>query len=638
MMITGKPLNLQRGVAMQTLKQYAIADSTDTKKFSPRVYRAYRAMQGLEDDSDKVFAALAKTAENVYVEELKLVYGALTAEFTIRDLSYDVSKLYDMIKDVAYPRTKKATDEAAELMHDVLMVIAKKVTEFKDYAPIKEAMTVPCKPLEKFINYLESETYKGVWSDIMKYPFDNQKAGLRKHLMFGFAPSTGKTIITNALDTLYYRIDANVQTRKSFSFDAGVWNGMVNGKFLVITDDDDESQPISPDFIKNFMNPRMASMTAKQGERDFKTYSGSSVIATNTEEEYFASPQVSKRLILIRLNHTLPDFTFDELNKLHNLDVAEILNYVNYTRPTKLFDVKNKWSNKLDSRIEECKKYVNEVGAVKAGQLKKEFGNDIVKMAYPDGAKTKRVDDLVIYGYFADKEATPELPKQSSFDEFNVSMLAGLRDTKPKQVKITFGRMADNIEASNDTPKEEQAMFGLFTGTGVKTDEIDKATGIVLDVDESKLKSLKEIKLPYAFIAYETSSSKPDKLRYRVVVPGIESKDADEYRENVIKVSKLLKDDIDPTCEAIAHRYFIGGKNIVINYKPLNASLPHDTTGIVSRVASAAVGNRNSMTYWALQRAKEANDEDLAEEILRASKCDESEIERFARRWDENRI
>jgi len=622
---------------MLTLKDYAIADNTDTNKFSPRVYRAYRAIQGLEDESDKTFQALAKTAKNVNVNALKLVYGALTAEFTIRDLSYDVSQLRDMIKDVAFPRTKKATDEAAELMYDVLMVIAKKITDFKDYAPIGEAMTVPCKPLEKYIDYLESETYKGVWSDIMKYPFDNQKLGLRKHLMLGFAPSTGKTIITNALDTLYYRIDANVQTRKSFSFDAGVWNGMVNGKFLVITDDDDESQPISPDFIKNFMNQRMASMTAKQGERDFKTYSGSSVIATNTEEEYFASPQVSKRLILVRLDHTLPDFTFDELNELHNLDVAEILNYVNYDKPTKLFDVKNKWSNKLDSRVEECKKYVNEMGAVKAGSLKKEFGNDIVKIAYPEGAKTKRVDDLVIYGYFAEKENT-ELPEQSSFDEFNISMLTGLKDTKPKKIITTFGHMSDNIEAANDTPKEEQAMFSLFTGTGVKTDEIDKATGIVLDVDESKLKSLKEIKLPYAFIAYETSSSKPDSLRYRVVIPGIESKNADEYRENTIKIGKLLKDDIDPTCEAIAHRYFIGGKNIFINYKPLTASLPRDTSGIVDRVSSAAVGERNSITYWRLKRAQEANDEGLAMEVLKASQCDESEIERFAGRWDNNKI
>jgi len=455
--------------------------------------------------------------------------------------------------------------------------------------------------------------------------------------MLGFAPSTGKTIITNALDTLYYRIDANVQTRKSFSFDAGVWNGMVNGKFLVITDDDDESQPISPDFIKNFMNQRMASMTAKQGERDFKTYSGSSVIATNTEEEYFSSPQVSKRLILIRLDHKLPDFTFEELNELHNLDVAEILNYVNYEKPTKLFDVENKWSNKIDIQIEECKNYVNEIGAVKAGSLKKEFGKDVVKAAYPAGAKPKRVDDLVIYGYFAEK-ANTELPEQASFDEFNISMLTGLKDTKPKKIKTTFGSMSDNIEAANDTPKEEQAMFGLFIGTGVKTDEIDKATGIVLDVDESKLKSLKEIKLPYAFLAYETSSSKPDKLRYRVVLPGIESKDADEYRENVIKVGKLLKDEIDPTCEAIAHRYFIGGKNIIINYKPLNASLPRDTSGIVDRVSSAAVGERNSITYWALQRAKEANDEELAEEILRASQCNEEEIERFAQRWDARKI
>ena len=137
---------------MLTLKEYAIKDRTDTNKFSPRVYRAYRAIQGFDDDNDKTFQALAKTAKNVNVAELKLVYGSLTAEFTIRDLSYDVSRLGDMIKDVAFPRTKKAIDEAAELMHDVLMAIAKNVTEFKDYAPVEEAMTVPCKPLERFID------------------------------------------------------------------------------------------------------------------------------------------------------------------------------------------------------------------------------------------------------------------------------------------------------------------------------------------------------------------------------------------------------------------------------------------------------------------------------------------------------
>jgi len=144
--------------------------------------------------------------------------------------------------------------------------------------------------------------------------------------------------------------------------------------------------------------------------------------------------------------------------------------------------------------------------------------------------------------------------------------------------------------------------------------------------------------LPYAFIAYETSSSKPDKLRYRIVLPGIESKDADEYRENTIKIGKLLKDDIDPTCEAIAHRYFIGGKNIFINYKPLNYSLPRDTSGIVDRVSSAAVGERNSITYWGLMRAQEKNDEDLAMEVLKASQCDEEEVERFAKRWDNSQL
>jgi len=70
----------------------------------------------------------------------------------------------------------------------------------------------------------------------------------------------------------------------------------------------------------------------------------------------------------------------------------------------------------------------------------------------------------------------------------------------------------------------------------------------------------------------------------------------------------------------------------------LNASLPRDTSGIVDRVSSAAVGERNSITFWGLKRAQEAGDEDLAMEILKASQCDQAEVERFARRWDENKI
>lgn len=621
------------------LKQYMENDNTDTDLFSPRVFQAYRALQDLSNggDNDKTFNALTTVAKNVDVRDLKLVRNALMGTFRIKGLEYSINDLYQLVKDVAYPRTKKATEEAAELLHDTLLVVAKPVNSFADYLPDAGITFTPNRALEKYIAWLESQTYKGIWSDIMTYPFENGSNNqIRKHLMIGFAPSTGKTIITNALSALYRDIAINIQARSSFSFDAGSWNAAVNEKFLVITDDDNEEQPISQDFIKNFMNENMAQMQASQGVRTFKTYQGSSVIATNSEEDYFAKPQVSKRIILIRLDNPMPEFTPEELQELHTLDLRTIVSYVNLDRRSRLFAIENKWNNNLKTKVSDAIEYVNANQAVKAGDLKRLFGADIVKMAYPNGARNKTVAGVPMYGYFA--ADTPAVTQQE-FDEFDISMFKGLTDTQPHRIHTTFNSLAYNIEAAADTPKQEQAMFAMFYGDGIKTADVTEAGGVILDIDDSKFKSLAEIKLPYAFLAYETSSSTPEQLRYRLIIPGIKTTTPDEYKRAVEFIAGKLGDNIDTTGEAMAHRYFIGGKNIRINRRTTTkTTMPSNNSGIIDAVKNAAVGTRNDLTYWALKRAQEKNDEDLAELILAVSPVDEKEKEIFAARWDKGNL
>lgn len=626
------------------LKDYFLQDKHEPTEFVNRIAHAYQALEGKEDNSnEKAFTALIKTAESVQINRFMKVYGAVQADFTAKNRRYTMNDLEEMVKDVAFPKTHQATVLAAELLYDTLDEIAPEVTDIEEFfgenllSGVRENAA-----LKKYIKWLEGELYPGVWSDIITYPFVNQEPGhIRKHLMIGFAPSTGKTIITNALSEAYYAISVNVQARGKFSFDAGSWNAMVNDKFLTITDDDNEEEPISEDFVKNFMNDNMAQMQASQGKRTFKTYRGSSVIATNSEEDYFSKKQVSKRIILLRLDNRMPDMTPQELDELHHLEIYDILNYVDFNRKSELFNVKNKWTDRLGEEAKKVIEYVNESEVVKAGELKKLFPKEVIARAYPDGAVTKRIDGKVVYGYF--KEAGLVLPEQKPFDNFKIRMSAGLTDTKMGTIETSFNRFADNIEASADIEKQKQPMLAFFTGEKATLSSITGATGVVIDVDDSKFSSLDEIKLPYAFLAYETSNSTSEKLRYRILIPGIDSKDDKEYQAHAQAIAKELGDNVDPSGFSIAHRFFVGGKNIRIQHKQLAQALPHnDNTGLLERVATAAAGERNNIVYWALKRADEDANEDLAREILSIADSklglEPAEIERFAERWDKGTL
>ncbi|MGK1533684.1 hypothetical protein ACRE89_26130, partial [Klebsiella pneumoniae] len=112
-------------------------------------------------------------------------------------------------------------------------------------------------------------------------------------------------------------------------------------------------------FIKNFMNEKQGNVTASSGERGVMTFKGSSVIATNNEEEKYSKPQVSKRIILLRLDNSMPKFTRKELGELHDLDPADIMAHVG--KPTRRLieaSYRNKWTETQEEQYKDIKEYI----------------------------------------------------------------------------------------------------------------------------------------------------------------------------------------------------------------------------------------------------------------------------------------
>lgn len=629
---------------------------SNTRDMQARIFHGYKALIGEHgSDKDKTYMALEKVGEEVEVTQAQRLGESVIGRFEYRNHEYTIDQTVDLIRDAADPRQHKATEEAGELLHDVVKYIAKDKYSLESMYPDAIYNYRPNAALEKYIKWLEGELWPGVWSDIMNYPFtntDDERGDVKKHLMLGFAPGSGKSIITGALDALYGSASVIMPARGRFSFDAGTWNKQVADKFLVITDDDNEDAPVSEDFIKNFMNEKQGNVTASSGERGVMTFKGSSVIATNNEEEFYSKPQVSKRIILLRLDNSMPKFTRKELGELHDLDPADIMAHVG--KPTRRLieaSYRNKWTETQEEQYKDIKEYIVSNGGASNKTLVQVFGAEAMRRFKRNQSKPKNftADGATMYGYPAEMFAedvknavygSTSLPVQANFDEFEIRMMTGITDTKNVgTVKTSFSRFADNIKASADTPKQEQPLLAFFTGKDATLDSIDGATGVVIDVDNSKFKSLDEIELPYDYLAYETSSSTPDKLRYRILIPGIESTDDDNYKANAQAIAKQLGDNVDPSGFSISHRFYVGGTNITINYKRPMVGLPHsDKTGLLERVKTAEPGTRNNITYWALKRAQEDNDEDLAAEILSVAQIEPEEVERFSKRWDAGKL
>ena len=565
-----------------------------------------------------------QTIKDINVDRLIKAYGSIIGEFNVLGIKYSYMELERLIEEnEEIPKT--SISDVANVIRMIMDCLAQDVTSFYDYSAWIKPKANPV--LKRYIDTLEAQTYVGVWSDIMKYPFDNQFLGIKKHLMIGFASNTGKSIIIKALNNLYAQVSRITPNRPKFDFDAGVWNANVADSFLVLIDDDNAEAHVSEDYIKNFLNRNMPlNLAAGGGKRWQQKFNGSSVIATNTEEDYYHETANDKRIALLRIDEPLTGFTSDELAYLHDLPVADILGYVDNSRPTKLFSQQNAWDRTTENAV---KNYLGLIGAASNRSLCAMFGKQEVKQALGK-AKTITFGGKTVYGYKIDKSVN-----QNDDSKFSIAIYESLTTKKPTITTSSLAEFKQGSMSVADMPKETQPLFNLVKGTSTREQDISEATGVVLDIDESKFSSLDEINLDYTYIAYETSSSQPGALRYRIVIPNIESHSNDEYKANVARIADDLGDKIDESGHTIAHRFFLGGSKFRINLKgAAPVDLPNtNNDGIIDRVRNAVKGERNNVTYWALERAAEKNDSDLIQEILSVSPCPENEIAEFRKRY-----
>lgn len=581
-----------------------------------------RMVKGQEKHEELVIDFL----QQITVDRLSSLHksNVFDFHFTGTKVYYDFTQIKEAISDNVELAPNKVLDRATALMETIVKYGVRPVENIFDFHPDVNPK-IDNQTLIKFISILEEQTYDNIWSDIMKFPFDNQKHGIRRHLIIGKEASTGKTIILEAIKTLLEAAAIWKENRTSNSFDAANWNADVIDKFAVLIDDDDPQKPVTEDYIKNFLNPNMPLPLGRSGQRWSEVYNGSSIIATNTIPAFFRDKQNDKRIIFIKLDHNIEeDFDASELAELHNLKVEDIMGFVNEDE-TQLFDRKNDWKDVIEDETPQIHKFLAKQGYVSNSILNAQFGKMAVKAAIRRGpkfglpkAETFTINGETIYGYRdADKIIDQPLPAE----KITYVGFMNIMDNEGERQYDTIDGFFQDVFENGKIKKEEQLLFSpaIFHDTITK-ENVTGYTGVVLDIDEVKATTMDELEQKIketglSAIAWETANSKPGALRVRVWFYRVQDTIA-RYKLLVNILAEKIDEEVDHSGIPIEHRFYVGGTNIrLINISDEAKNLvvtgdnPRSQSGLLPAIKNAGDGQRESTTYWALSVVKEEAEE-----------------------------
>ena len=497
-------------------------------------------------------------------------------------------------------------------------------------------------------NCTKERNEEDIVSFIFQYPFINSNEQLKKHLIMGFKSNTGKSIITNGLRNLYIESSIMMPIRISGGFDEGNWNMDVIDKFLTIIDDDGadtKGKTIDVDFMKNFMNTSMPIRLARSGVRENAVYHGSSVIATNTFFDAFQDDASNKRTIFVTLSEDITGmFTEDELDYLHNLPKCDMLHYVEQHPITKdptywYRERKNDFpkNDDIEHQKEELIRYLSMLGAAKLSELTYAgFDKQLIKQTLGK-ARSFYFKGTTIYGYKLENgkhDFNPIIQKYTDVLNFSYyNKITTTHDIQKLSVSVGAFKTALLNAYKEQLPKAENHVYGMYK---LKDDtqsatlkNLAHTTAIVLDIDESKYKSLSDVKeildtSGYKGLIHETPSSTPEKLRYRVIVPGIELSDPNEYKKACMALSVFIGEQLDVAANTAVHRFFMSGFNV----QTFGITV-QNKDGLVAYIENLpkGKGQRHNALFYAINRAKDDDDKELALALCNASTLPKDEIQ-----------
>lgn len=602
-------------------------------------------VRDLKDHETNVYDLLSK----IKVNRLASLHKSFVFDFSIEDstVSYTFKEIEDALKENIGIPNKKVLDASVELMNDIVQFAVKPVSNILEFHQNDDGnLEVQRDPiLERFIALLEAQTYENVWSDIMKYPFDNQTHGIRKHLMFGTAASTGKSIILEAMGALYEAASVFKPNRPENGFDAANWNADVIERFVVLLDDDDPNRAINEDYLKNFLSNNMPQNLARGGgQRWSEVYYGSSVIALNTAPAFLKSPQNNKRVIFLKLTESIEEmFTQAELNHLHSLEPKDILGYVN-DEPTKLFDWRNDWSGVVEDVREDIKKYITLKGYVSNSELNANFGNKEMQdyRNNVEKAKSFTINGEAVYG-FRDKESIIDQPYK--VDQLTYAAFMDIQEVVGERNFDTLQNFKKDILEYGKLPKQEQPLFSpAIYHDKLTKDNLTGYVGVVLDIDGANAADMDELEdkitlTGLSAIAWETSSSTPSSLHARVWFYRVGG-DLLDYAMMVKRLAIKIDEPFDRASMPTEHRFYIGGTNVrLINTDDSKATnkpmSDNNKRSLIKTVQNAPDGEREPKAYWSLMVVKqETGDEDLMREIISESGMREANKNKLLKQFE----
>lgn len=187
--------------------------------------------------------------------------------------------------------------------------------------------------LTRFLDSIDEQAGKGGGTAYILYPYlhathhKDLKRGLKRHVIAGSKPSTGKSILGKIVLEAYRNLSTTMEPRVeqtgSYTQDIRGWNNRAKNWPVIYIDDDGANSSVSRDeFYKNFHATNMfITGDGNAASHQSGTFEGYTVMNTNNfTTDMFEREELSKRVYIVHMTQNISDnFTDSEVARLHDI-------------------------------------------------------------------------------------------------------------------------------------------------------------------------------------------------------------------------------------------------------------------------------------------------------------------------------